>query len=136
LRAVDFTSRFIIIIESTNFEFRFNWQYECRCKINGSQRLWTQIFIQKLWTSPTPLTTLLRGLLKLVGYNPYPCPVPVPVPGYRRVHRYRFEKGRSVFFGKNPLYPYPLTRRPYPRTRRYNGFRNRYNGLLKRYNVS
>jgi hypothetical protein len=37
-RAVDFASRFIIIIESMNLEFRIYWKYESRYKINGSRK--------------------------------------------------------------------------------------------------
>jgi hypothetical protein len=54
----------------------------------------------------------------------YPCPVPavfVPVPGYRRVNGYTgmgLRRTGHIFFGKNPLYPYPFTRVPAPVYRR------------------
>jgi hypothetical protein len=52
LRAIDFALRFVIIIENTNFEFRFYWKYESRCKINGSQSLWTQFLVQRVLNLP------------------------------------------------------------------------------------
>jgi hypothetical protein len=61
---------------------------------------------------------LLRGLLKSVGYNPCSVPaVSVSVFGYRRVNEYTgtgLRRAGHVFFGKNPLYPYPFTCRSPP----------------------
>jgi hypothetical protein len=39
LKAVDFASRFVLLIKSKFKIHTFNSYYESRCKINGSQRL-------------------------------------------------------------------------------------------------
>jgi hypothetical protein len=47
-RTVYFASRFILSIKSKFKIHTFNSYYESRCKINGSQRLWTQILVQRV----------------------------------------------------------------------------------------
>jgi hypothetical protein len=47
LRAVDFASRFILLIKSKFKIHTFNSYYESRCKINDSQRFWTQFLFQR-----------------------------------------------------------------------------------------
>jgi hypothetical protein len=71
LRSVDFVSRFVLSIKS-KFKFHtFNSYYESQCKINGSQKLWTHFFIQRVLNLPPPFEILLSSDFMSCSFLPF-----------------------------------------------------------------